>query len=62
MSEYIMKCPIATAKECFTELVVVALKIVEEKVEPNIVAAANCNGALFALSMFNFEKGILNEQ
>ena len=30
--------------------------------EPNIVAAANCNGALFAVSMFNFEKGILNEQ
>merc|ERR1712028_320211 len=41
MSEYIMKCPITTAKEYFTELVVVALQIVEEKVEPNIVAVWN---------------------
>ena len=36
-----MKCPITTAKEYFTELVVVALQIVEEKVEPNIVAVWN---------------------
>lgn len=30
--------------------------------EPNIVAAANCNGALFAVSMHNFLNGVLNEQ
>ena len=32
------------------------------KLDPNIIAAANCNGALFAVSMVNFENGILNEQ
>lgn len=30
--------------------------------DPNIIAAANCNGALFAGSMFNYENGILNEE
>ena len=30
--------------------------------EPNIIAAANCNGALFAVSMANFQNGVLNEQ
>ena len=32
------------------------------ELDPNIIAAANCNGALFAVSMVNFENGILNEQ
>jgi hypothetical protein len=30
--------------------------------DPNIIAAATCNGSLFAVSMFNFESGILNEE
>ena len=32
------------------------------ELDPNIIAAAMCNGALFAVSMTNFEKGILNEE
>jgi hypothetical protein len=32
------------------------------ELDPNIVAAANCNGALLAVSMFNFENDILNEE
>jgi len=30
--------------------------------DPNIIAAANCNGAIFAGSMLNYENGILNEE
>ena len=31
------------------------------KLDPNIVAAAHCNGAMFANSMSNFETGVLDE-
>ena len=30
--------------------------------DPNIIAAASCNGALIAGSMFNYENGILSEE
>ena len=32
------------------------------ELDPNMIAAATCNGALFAVSMFNFQNGILNEE
>lgn len=30
--------------------------------DPNIIAAATCNGSVFAVSMSNYENGILNEE
>ena len=32
------------------------------ELDPNIIAASVCNGALFGVSMANFGKGILNEE
>ena len=32
------------------------------ELDPNIVAAANCNGQIFAVAMQNFEAGVLSEE